>query len=469
MKFFKKYSLVIFCFLIAITILTVSKIEAASIGTISASDNSNVNSQAGICTVPSGSNQCVVSVNWNVSTPGQNVLITAGRTNIVSGSIAGPYLYTASYTESPVKFILYNNNNGEYSAETSISLSCASGSYWSSSQGKCASSPNGDLYGYPTYTGSTCTVAQGQTTCNVGMAWRTDDSLYATYSAITTQGATVGSSVNVATGNSGNTTYPLKAGEKRTFYLYHNGVLLDQQEFSAVEGPRVTFKVVKDVGTLNEETIPTSEGSFTKRVGGLLKSFFGLRTSSPVKDSTPIQIHWEAIPENAFDINTVECTMPDGITKVKNKLSGYYPENGSISTNSTTTYSITCKDGQTDSTVSTTSTVPSIYGVTLTNVLGNPPSNPTIPTASGSTYFYDPSDDVNYVSISWNTKNVDSCKVDNTPIQGSAGQYTWDGNKYSALPPTVHIVCTESSSGESASLVYHFQDCGDDDVCSLLD
>lgn len=451
MKFLKKYSLAIFCLLAVTTIFAFSKIEAASIGTITAGDNFNVNTRIGSCTVPLGSNTCVVQVNWTVYQPGQNIRVTSSSGGypvvLVSGVIAGPYLYTASYTTNPIKFTLYNNDNDEYASEASVSLSCASGSYWNSSQAKCVASPNGDLHGYPTYTGSTCTVPEGASTCNVGMAWYTDNPLYGATSAITTPGKPT-----VKTGNSGNATYSLTVGEKRTFYLYHNGVLLDQQEFSGVEGARVTLSIVN--ASSNNE-IATGYGNFTKEVGSLLKSFFGLRTIAPVPASTSIRIHWETTPENAFDVNTIECTMPDG-SIVKNKLRGDYPSiAGSIpSPSSTMTYSITCIDDKTPTT--TESAIPLITDASVDGCGVFQIGHPGLYYESGSAFYYHPAKNL---YVTWKASNSDYCKVNSQTIsKDTNGVYHWWAPA-SRSSPEFDLICTNSSTGEIGSVNYTIDSC----------
>lgn len=97
--------------------------------------------------------------------------------------------------------------------------------------------------------------------------------------------------------------------------------------------PKVTLSLVDlTTGT----PIPTSVGSFIRKVQGVFSPSSGLRNTTPVKSSSSVWIHWDA---SGLDINTLRCTMPNGTT-ISNQRSGDYR----VDPNSTTTYSVTCKD-----------------------------------------------------------------------------------------------------------------------------
>jgi len=74
-------------------------------------------------------------------------------------------------------------------------------------------------------TASNCTIASGASTCNTTLNWTTAN-------PVATSAVTTPTNINVATGNSGTISYPVSSGI-RTFYLYNNGVLLDQKTATA--------------------------------------------------------------------------------------------------------------------------------------------------------------------------------------------------------------------------------------------
>lgn len=463
MKFLKKYSLAIFCLLAVTTIFAFSKIEAASIGTITAGDNGNPNAPAGTCIIPLGSSTCLVNVNWTVYQPGQNVRVTSiSGTNypavLVSGVIAGPYLYTASYTASPIKFTLYNNDNDEYASEASISLSCASGSYWNSSQAKCVASPSGDLYGYPTYTGSTCSVPEGASTCNIGMAWYTDNPLYATYSAITTPGKPT-----VKTANSSIAVYALTANESRNFFLYHNGVILDQEAFTASCASGTTWN-----GSICEGLPPPEVKVIASLLNGVeLEKDINGKTKNPINSGEKVNISWTP---NNINATSCECSyIKDGEITPSSCGFGTTQDTEAIGSpftlTETKTFSVTCLDD----TQPITNTNPTISNIQTYNTMdewGN--ACDIYDTGGTGKCFYDSTNDYNYVVMMWQTENIDTC-VDTTfgnrknPIPfADLGEgkklWAWDGNNNDNISGTNNITCTKSSTSENKSFSFTFYD-----------
>lgn len=86
-------------------------------------------------------------------------------------------------------------------------------------------SPSGSL------TSSDCTINPGFSSCPSSINWNTVNPLVGVTSVVTTP-----TSITVSTGNSGLATYPVTGGNpsgQRTFYLYHNGQLLNQTSASA--------------------------------------------------------------------------------------------------------------------------------------------------------------------------------------------------------------------------------------------
>lgn len=95
--------------------------------------------------------------------------------------------------------------------------------------------------------------------------------------------------------------------------------------------------------TTNVEIV-TEKATFFKQVGTAVSQLFGLRNKEIIKPSTQVRIYWQA--DKGLDVNTLQCTMPDG-TVIKNQPYGTYPSVGSLQPSSTTTYSVTCKDANT--------------------------------------------------------------------------------------------------------------------------
>lgn len=129
--------------------------------------------------------------NWN----GSKAIPSGSQT--ISGLAVGTYTFS----------IYCTNTNGNSSIKNvAITVSAAA-------------SMSGSL------TASNCTIASGASSCNSTLNWTTANPV--AVSSITTP-----TNITVATGNSGSTSYPVSGGT-RTFYLYNNGILLDQKTATA--------------------------------------------------------------------------------------------------------------------------------------------------------------------------------------------------------------------------------------------
>jgi hypothetical protein len=181
------------------------------------------------CTIPIGGNSCNVTLSWSIAYPeGTPTAITAsGMTDQnVTTTLTTPQSGTKSvpvpYTYSPRTFYLYNNSQ---SLDTvSASSSCQSGSTWNGTMCEEDSSPS--MSG--SISASNCTIAYGDAGCDSNLVWSTSNPV--STSAVTSSYPSAGT--EVATGNSGNTSIYIPYNS-RTFYLYNNGDLLDQDTASA--------------------------------------------------------------------------------------------------------------------------------------------------------------------------------------------------------------------------------------------
>jgi len=339
-----------------------------------------------------------------------------------------------------------------------------------------------------TISASNCTISAGSNSCDTTVTWNTVNP--STDVALTS--AVTRNPDNTILSRSNASTITVKNDYRKdyngtdgleTFYLYNNGDLLAQATSTAtctdnsihngtvcacVSGTvqdrgecirEVNLKVVKDDTEVPLQTVVARSAGINS-----IK-----KTAQAVTVGSSIKIYWNA---DGFKNENIVCTFPDGSKKTGVAAGIYTP---TTPPTSTTTYKITCTDTVVTPPVIPTGPTPSIQNIMINNVLTNDVIHygGLNSTAPGTTYFYNAADDVNYVSISWGASNVNSCSVISsmyateniTPVDSV---YTWDGNKTKALPSSITIKCTNSTSGLSSSIPYYFQNCGTDDICSLF-
>ncbi|HOO48077.1 MAG TPA: hypothetical protein PLV35_01560, partial [Candidatus Paceibacterota bacterium] len=199
------------------------------------------------CEIPYDQESCSVSVSWNVYNPeSSNTAVTIspdGDVFATGHSGSKDYPFTSS---NSVTFYLYNN--GKLLAQATASAT------------KELPPPmTGSI------TASDCEIAEGQSTCNTTLTWSVQNPVSDT--AITTP-------VNqtIFSGHSGSGTYSVEYGE-RPFYLYNNGVELDQITTSAIceggtswlgfscEGPKELIVSRNGAGTVTSDVYGISCGS----------------------------------------------------------------------------------------------------------------------------------------------------------------------------------------------------------------
>ena len=163
---------------------------------------------ASSCIIASGGSSCNVNLTWSTTNPQGTSAVTSGypsaNTTVFSGNNGGPSSVTVPYNSRT--FYLYNN--AQLLAQTTVTASCESGTSWNGTSCTATTTMTGTL------NASSCTIASGASSCNSSLTWTTTNPEGA--SAVTTP-----TNINVATGNSGSTTYSVSNGN-RTFYLYNN-------------------------------------------------------------------------------------------------------------------------------------------------------------------------------------------------------------------------------------------------------
>jgi len=516
MKSFKKYTSLIFIAIVAVAFVAVSKIEAVQYngpddylgifftymeewetnwGGYTSDDRNAIN----ICDIPVGGTTCspldvfvawysesatMNRVSYKVSSATTWTLFVTSGNGTYGGTLTGDdadilnsygrELIPSSLltiANSPITFKLSDTSSGLEISDT-ITAQCESGSYWSTSSGKCVASPSGTLYSLPT---AHCEIDSGDNSCDITLQWEVSDPLSGANTAVTTP-----TNVTVGTGTSGSKTYSVDYGS-RYFFLYHNGEELAEKQVTATcasgteydedsgtcKAPSVTLSLVDD----NNVTIPTSEGNYFQKVGTSFSTLFGLRSTSAVPSGEPVKITWDA---KGFDEDTVECTMPNG--EIINDTYGYtvvYPT-------STTTYSITCTDENTETTEENTEDTNvdlAPYSIVIHNVY-DPYNDSYLDRTSGTTFYYNlayDSDGKN-VYMNWVTGSNYTCSDISHSLTSVTSEdngnnlkiWTWDGNEYTDISGTTTIKCTNSSLGTTNSFYYKFYDCVDDDLCSLI-
>ncbi len=91
-----------------------------------------------------------------------------------------------------------------------------------------------NMSGTLTPAASSCVIASGTNSCNINFSWTTTNPVATSaVTSDTTNAGVVASNTNVANGNSGGPTAFTIPYPGRNFYLYNNGVLLDQRSSSS--------------------------------------------------------------------------------------------------------------------------------------------------------------------------------------------------------------------------------------------
>lgn len=355
----------------------------------------------------------------------------------------------------------------------------ANGSYWNPAQGKCVSSPTGDLYGYPIYSSNSCFVPEGQSTCKVSMAWKTYDPLYATTSAVTTP-----NNITVKSSNSSIAFYDLTANEKRNFFLYHNNVLLDQQEFTASCEPGTTwdggkcvalevgFSIIKNINGVEKE-IATSLGSIPQ--SGSTNSTSGLRNAESIMSGENIDIEWKLKNTELINTENVQCKVngvdqPKGITEWRFSFSAQH----------NTKYSVICNTDGEDDALPVEIIGPAILNVQTYNTTDSFGNACDIYDAGRCEY--DSYNDTNHVVMIWETQELDTCydtsnantKIYSKVLGNGNKLWAWDGNNNDNISGVNNINCTKQDTDDVKNISFTFDDCRNlesetgQPICSLL-
>lgn len=186
-------------------------------GTVTAND----------CAIASGASTCSSSVSWDTINPVATSAVTTPTNITVGTGNSGSTTYSITYgTRS---FYLYNN--GEPLDQDGATASCVVGTDWVN--GRCE--PTLEMFG--TITADGCVIASGASSCSSSISWTTTNP-EATSAVLTP------SSITIATGNSGSTTYSVSGGSPngtRNFYLYNNSKLLATDTATATCAPGTSW------------------------------------------------------------------------------------------------------------------------------------------------------------------------------------------------------------------------------------
>ena len=177
---------------------------------------------ASSCIIASGGSSCNVNLTWSTTNPQGTSAVTSGypsaNTTVFSGNNGGPSSVTVPYNSRT--FYLYNN--AQLLAQTTITASCESGTSWG---GSCVTNMSGTLIP----SASSCIIASGGSSCNVNLTWSTTNPQGT--SAVTS--GYPSANTTVFSGNNGGPSSVTVPYNSRTFYLYNNATLLDQDTVAA--------------------------------------------------------------------------------------------------------------------------------------------------------------------------------------------------------------------------------------------
>jgi uncharacterized repeat protein (TIGR02543 family) len=106
-----------------------------------------------------------------------------------------------------------------------------------------------------TLASSTCTIPYGGTTCNAIVSWETANLIQNTPVAVTRNNP----SVEISTNASGTNVINAVNSGTSTYYLYHNGIILDQESIVASNTYKVSFNANDGNGTMSAQEIVSGQ------------------------------------------------------------------------------------------------------------------------------------------------------------------------------------------------------------------
>jgi hypothetical protein len=112
---------------------------------------------------------------------------------------------------------------------------------------------------------------------------------------------------------------------------------------NACETKTITLKVLD----ANLAEVPTSVGLVKQTVNGVTSTSTRLRTAkalSPASTTNPVYLDWEA--STNFNLDTLVCKLKDSSGNVLKTWEKVRQQSYAVNPNSTSTYSVTCNDGQ---------------------------------------------------------------------------------------------------------------------------
>ncbi|MFA5751389.1 MAG: hypothetical protein WC898_03825 [Candidatus Paceibacterota bacterium] len=185
------------------------------------------------CIIPNGSSYCSPSHSWSVTNPisGATTAVRRPDGSVVATGTSGTYSGTnnnyAHYGPSNLYSLVHN---GVELDSSSVSASCASGTTWNATEGKCIETTqmSGTISASPT----SCVISAGQGTCNSTLTWNVSNAEIFEGTAITSSYPTANTILDEH--QESGTVVAQIPYNSRTFYLYNNSKLLGEVSVSVV-------------------------------------------------------------------------------------------------------------------------------------------------------------------------------------------------------------------------------------------
>ena len=345
----------------------------------------------------------------NIYADNQNVSY-GNSTNIRWTTTGSPTSCTASGGWSGNKNVLggYQSTGNLYS-NTTYNITCSKGvgsnSYSSDSASVTVSVGSQPIMsGFLNLNPTSCVIASGNNNCNVNLAWSTTNPQGTSFVASSYPSP----NSTIANGNSGSQSVSIP-WNSRTFYLYNNGILLDQASATAscVSGTSWNGNVCSPI--ISNPTVNLTADN------------------SNVNYNGATYVRWTSQ-------NAISCTASGGT----NGWAGSKTTGGNFYTGNltnTTTYNITCTNGAGGTTGGSAND-----SVTVT--VGNQPQIPTVRLTANPTSIQSGSNS----TLSWTSTNATSCFAYWTQSTATNGS----GIVVPTSTTTYNITCT-NNIGQSAS------------------
>jgi hypothetical protein len=230
----------------------------------------NISSTPPSCFIALGGSSCNVTLNWNTTNPEAVSEVTSAypvaNTNIANGNNGGKTVAIPHFS-SPRAFYLYNNS--KLVDQVSVVADCVIGTVWDINTSKCIASNVTVMSGALMPDRDNCIIPTGSNACLIQFSWMTvHPEAVSRVTSDTTDTGNPQSNTNVANGNNGGPAPFVIPYPSRNFFLYNNGVLLDQKAngtITATCASDASFDVSRNKCM---STVPNNPGSGLPGGGG---------------------------------------------------------------------------------------------------------------------------------------------------------------------------------------------------------